>query len=92
MLEPLGFFIKDVTGEKLLYFTDTYYLKYTFKGLNYIMGECNYSIENTQQRFKSNVEGQNLESHMSLRDTFVEFQANVGTRAERDIFIAFKQR
>ena len=32
--EPLGFLIRStVTGEKVLYFTDTVYIKYTFIGL-----------------------------------------------------------
>lgn len=75
--EPLGFLLKsDVTGEKLLYFTDTYYLKYTFKGLNYIMGECNYSIETLNKDLNPTLRDRILESHMSL-EHFVEFlQAN----------------
>ena len=41
--EPLGFLLKSTeTMETLLYFTDTYYLKYRFDGLNYIIAECNY--------------------------------------------------
>lgn len=44
--EPLGFLIvSEATGEKLLYFTDTFYLKYTFKGITHILGECNHSRE-----------------------------------------------
>lgn len=44
--EPLGFLIaSETTGEKLLYFTDTFYLKYTFKGITHILGECNHSRE-----------------------------------------------
>ena len=75
--EPLGFLLKsNVTGEKLLYFTDTYYLKYTFKGLNYIMGECNYSIKTLNKDLNPTLRDRILESHMSL-EHFVEFlQAN----------------
>jgi phosphoribosyl 1,2-cyclic phosphodiesterase len=41
--ESLGYLIQEkVTGEILLFATDTYYLKQTFPGLNYIMVECNY--------------------------------------------------
>lgn len=44
--EPIGFLINDVfTGEKLLFATDTYYIKYKFKDLNYILVECNYSLD-----------------------------------------------
>ena len=41
--EPLGFLLRSQeTGKKLLYATDTYYLRYRFEGLTHIMIECNY--------------------------------------------------
>jgi len=41
--EPLGFLLQSrLTGEKLLYATDTYYIRYWFTGLTHIMIECNY--------------------------------------------------
>jgi phosphoribosyl 1,2-cyclic phosphodiesterase len=43
--EPLGFLLANKAGEKLLFATDTYYIKYKFKGLTHIMVECNYSLE-----------------------------------------------
>ena len=43
--EPLGFLIQyKPTGEKLLYATDTYYIKYKFNKLNYLLLECNYCL------------------------------------------------
>lgn len=48
--EPLGFlFTTRTTGEKLLYFTDTYFIKYRFSGLSVIACECNYSTEALQR-------------------------------------------
>jgi phosphoribosyl 1,2-cyclic phosphodiesterase len=41
--EPYGFLIMNKEGEKLLFATDTYYIKYKFTGLTHIMVECNYS-------------------------------------------------
>lgn len=42
--EPLGFLIQScTTGEKLLFATDTDFIPNTFRGLNIIMIECNYS-------------------------------------------------
>lgn len=41
--EPLGFLIQYIpTCEKLLFATDTFYLRYKFLNLDYIMIECNY--------------------------------------------------
>lgn len=51
--EPLGFLIRStVTGEKVLYFTDTVYIKYTFIGLTHIMMEANYDPETMEQNVK----------------------------------------
>jgi phosphoribosyl 1,2-cyclic phosphodiesterase len=42
--DPLGFLIySTLTGEKLLFATDTYYVKYRFSGLTHLMIECNWS-------------------------------------------------
>lgn len=44
--EPLGFYIiSRATREKLLYITDTRYMRYKFEGLTHIMCECNYDEE-----------------------------------------------
>ena len=45
----LVFLITD-GEEKLLYITDTYYCRYTFKDVNHIMVECNHSYEILNQR------------------------------------------
>lgn len=42
---PLGFVLASDAGEKAVYATDTYYLKYTFPGLTHILIETNYSVE-----------------------------------------------
>lgn len=44
--EPLGYLLySEETHEKLLFATDTYYIPNTFRRLNYIMVECNYSLD-----------------------------------------------
>ncbi|MDR1692842.1 MAG: MBL fold metallo-hydrolase [Oscillospiraceae bacterium] len=41
--EPVGFLLSyEPTGERLLYATDTFFLRYAFKGVHYFMVECNY--------------------------------------------------
>lgn len=42
---PLGFLLSNKAGEKLIFITDSYYCKYRFENLNFIMVECNYSLE-----------------------------------------------
>lgn len=75
--EPLGFLLESrVTGEKLLYFTDTYYIKYKFTGLTHIMGECNYSMDIIEQSVRNGYIPPELvprlvKSHMSL-DHFID--------------------
>lgn len=71
-----GYLIQsNLTGDKLLYFTDTYFVKYTFEGLNYIMGEANYSkeaMENSisDSRISSTMKKRLVKSHMSI-DSFI---------------------
>ena len=76
--EPLGFLITSIaTGEKLLYFTDTYYVKYRFDGLTHIMGECNYSSDIVKENVDDGIIASKLAarvflSHMSI-ETFIGF-------------------
>lgn len=69
------------TDERLLYFTDTYMVKYKFSGLTYIMAECNYSTrmlrENTEMGLvplwlKDRIKV----SHMSVEQLLKFFKAN----------------
>ena len=70
--EPFGFLIYSTAlRETLLYFIDTYYLKYTFGKLNYIMGECNYDAELVMQsvakgQIPEELAPRLMKSHMSL--------------------------
>ena len=43
-VDPLGFLIHHPETGNVLYATDTYYLEYTFKGLNNVLIECNYRM------------------------------------------------
>lgn len=65
--EPLGFVITSrVTRERVLFFTDTYYVKYVFKNIDIIMGECNYSLKTLRDDLPKNRRERLFESHMSL--------------------------
>ena len=80
--EPLGFLLTSRrTGDKLLYFTDTYYLKYRFTGLTHIMGECNYSMDIVEQSVRNGYIPPELvprlvKSHMSLEHFLDLLKAN----------------
>lgn len=76
--DPVGFLIEsDITGARLLYITDTFYVPYKFEDINYLMIECNYTKEmlkkNTSTRAIHSIYGKRIySSHMSL-DTVVDF-------------------
>ncbi len=90
--EPLGFLIASaITGEKLLYFTDTYYLKYKFSGLTHIMGECNFSMELAKEsvregRIPAEMLPRLVKSHMSL-ETFLDFLRVTDLSRVRQIYL-----
>lgn len=76
--EPLGFLIgNSYLNETLLYFTDTFYLKYKFTGsVTHIMGEANYSTEILAENIRNDPntgarKSRLIESHMSI-DNFIE--------------------
>lgn len=71
--EPLGFLLANEAGDKLLFATDTYYIRYKFKGLTHIMVECNYSLDILNQNIKEGhvpqvMKKRLLRSHFSLEN------------------------
>lgn len=63
--ENTGFLIYHKSLGKVLFATDTYYLKYNFRDLNHILIECNYDEEELDNlpSYRSRI----LKSHMSLQ-------------------------
>lgn len=71
--EPLGYLITSrATGERLLFFTDTYYIKYRFPSVDILMGEVNYSLDTIDKDICQSRRNRLMESHMSL-EHFKEF-------------------
>lgn len=62
----------SATGEKLLFATDTAYIKNRFKGLTHVMLEVNYISNTLNGDVIPEVEKRRLKSHMSL-ETSVQF-------------------
>lgn len=79
--EPCGFLIDHPDTGTVLFLTDTYYVTYTFKGLNNIIVEANYSKEIIEKKRSQGYLPQFLTdriigSHMSLETCKELLQAN----------------
>jgi len=79
--EPLGFLLANRTGDKLVFATDTYYIRYRFQGLTHIMVECNYSLRILDEniaagRVPAVMKKRLLKSHFSLEHVKDFLQAN----------------
>ncbi len=80
--EPLGFlFASTATGEKLLYFTDTYFVRYRFNGLTHIMAECNYTQDGIDRSIAAGyipveMVPRLVKAHMSLEHLLEMLKAN----------------
>lgn len=85
--EPLGFLLANKTGDKLLFATDTYYVKYKIKGLTHIMIECNYSLDILNEnielgRVHPAMKRRLMKSHFSLENVKEFFKANDLSKVE----------
>lgn len=79
--EPFGFLIANEQDDKLLFATDTYYIKYKFTGLTHLMIECNYSQTILDDNIKTGVVPQVMkrrlmQSHFSLENVIEFLKAN----------------
>jgi phosphoribosyl 1,2-cyclic phosphodiesterase len=79
--EPLAFLIASPSGRKLLFATDTYYLKNTFVGLNIIAIECNYAADILRANVEADmvpwtIKNRLLKSHFSLENVKMFLEAN----------------
>lgn len=79
--EPLGFLLQSKNVGKLLFATDTYYVKYKFKGLTHIMIECNYSLDILNSNIDAGyahpaIKRRLLTSHFSLENVIEFLKAN----------------
>lgn len=79
--EPLGFLLQNTVGDRLLFVTDTYYVKYRFNNLTHIMIECNYSIDTLYQNIASGavpeaMKKRLLRSHFNLESVKDFLRAN----------------
>lgn len=71
--EPYGFLLANQAGEKLLFATDTFYVRYRFNGLTHIMIECNYSMDILNENIRTGrahkgMKRRLVKSHFSLEN------------------------
>jgi phosphoribosyl 1,2-cyclic phosphodiesterase len=79
--EPIGYVLANLQGEKLLFATDTYFIRYKFKGLTHIMVEANYSMDILNQNVAAGFidKGRKkrlMRSHFSLENVKDFIKAN----------------
>lgn len=91
-VEPCGYLLYSrAAREKLLFATDTYYIPNTFKSLNVIMMECNYSIPLLDSsirdgRIPEALKPRLMRSHFGLENVRDFFAAN-DMRTVRRIYL-----
>jgi phosphoribosyl 1,2-cyclic phosphodiesterase len=79
--ESLGFLLANQSGEKLLFATDTYYIKYKFPDLTHIMVEANYSLDILKENIFNGIvpvamKKRLMRSHFSLENVKDFLRAN----------------
>ena len=79
--EPFGYLLVNQQGEKLLFATDTYYIRYKFKGLTHLLIECNYSLDILEQNIEEGItpsvmKNRLIKSHFSLENVKEFLKAN----------------
>lgn len=88
-----GFLIEFIpTKERILYATDTFYLKYKFKNINYFLLECNYISEIVKKNIEDGIVDRTrykrlLKSHMSLENCIEFLRHNVSNKTKKIVLI-----
>lgn len=90
--EPCGFLINCPDGNRILFATDTYYLKYKFPMVSIYMLECNYEESVLRRNIKEgnihpSVGERVRNSHMSLSQCVETLKANDLSKAKAIILI-----
>lgn len=79
--EPFGYLLMNQQGEKLLFASDTYYVRYRFSGLSHIMIECNYALDILDYNIENGIvpevmKRRLIKSHFSLENVKEFLKAN----------------
>lgn len=79
--QPFGYYINHPETGNVLFATDTYYLPCTFRNLNNILIECNYSAALLSESIAAGtvpaaIRARTLKSHLSYKNCLAALQAN----------------
>lgn len=79
--EPFGYQIDHPEIGRMVFATDTYFVRYRFDGLTNIMIECNYALDILDDNVRKGIiplflRNRTLESHMSLQTCIEMLRAN----------------
>lgn len=78
--EPCGFLIDNTAGDRLVFVTDSYYVKYRFPNVSHMMVEANYSKEIVNQKMNRGFDIKRkerlLESHFDFERTLDFIKTN----------------
>lgn len=90
--QPCGFLIDCPDGNRILFVTDTKYLRYKFQNVNIFMIECNYDrkllIYNMNEGIVNRTVAKRIvDSHMSLRQCIATLQSNDLTKTKAIMLI-----
>ena len=79
--EPFGYLLVSKNGNKLLFATDSYFIKYRFSNITHLLIECNYSIKLLDENIANGsvpavMRSRLLRSHFSLEHVKEFLRAN----------------
>lgn len=84
--EPCGFLIDNTAGDRLVFVTDSYYVKYLFPNVTHMMIEANYSKEIVDQKMNRGFDIKRkerlLESHFDFDRTLDFIKSNKSDRLQ----------
>lgn len=86
VIEPCGFLIDTINGDRLVFITDSYYVKYQFPNVTHMMIEANFSKEVIDEKMVSGFDIKRktrlLESHFDFDQTKKFIKKNKSTRLQ----------
>ena len=79
--EPIGYLIDTPSKKRVLFATDTYFIRYKFKNITHLMIECNYHLDGLHKNFENGLIDRKrytrlLTSHFELGNVIQFLKAN----------------